>query len=209
MADESNPLVNILLTSDAKAEMAAAKLEAASLGELEAWPCDSEGDERDLEDFLSIIQTRLVSLEATRETITKPMNQAKQAVDALFRAARKPYEEAKAAIKSRIEASILRRDTLRREALALAAEASKAGDTPTAVVALAVASDNVPRKGTHGSTWEWTWELEDIAEVPQAYLAVNPISVKLYLHRFKDSETIEPIRGLRFVRKPKVIARQG
>lgn len=205
-----NPLVAILLTQDAQAEMSAARLEATDLDGLEAWPCESEKDRADLEEILGAVQTRLGKLEEVRETITKPMAQAKAAVDTLFRNARAPYEAAKATIKAKVEGYLARQLEVRREALALASEAAKAGDQETVATALEVAGDHGLQKSTtHGVTMEWAWELEDINLVPSEFLALNPASMKMYVSRFKNSDSIEPVRGIRFIRRPKVIARRG
>lgn len=205
-----NPLVSILLTQDAQAEMASARLEATDLAGLEEWPCETEADEADLSEILGAVQTRLGKLEEVRETITKPMAQAKAAVDTLFRNARAPYETAKATIKAKLETAIARRMEIRQAALAAASAATKAGDQDEAATALAVAGDHTLRKPVdHGVTMEWAWELEDIRQVPTEFLALNAATMMMYAKRFKDSDTIEGIPGVRFIRRPKVIARRG
>lgn len=212
MTDEltKDPLVSILLTKDALAEMSAARLEASDLEGLEDWGNSTPEEEADLDTMLGHIQTRLGVLEDTRQTIAGPMAKAKSALDALFRNARAPYEEAKDIVKRKLQEAADRRRELHQLALAAASTASKAGDTEEVALALEVAADVTPtRLATTGMTLVWEWELVDITQVPAEFLALNPATIKIHMARFKNSDTIEQIPGVAFKRVSKAIARRG
>jgi hypothetical protein len=150
---------------------------------------------------LGFVQSRLKALEDTRLTIAEPMNKAKTALDTHFRGLRAPYEEAKAVLKTRLEAI----EVARRAALAEA-------NTPKSLPSGGLEPDAVfdtPQIGPPVGSFrdEWDWELEDLSQVPLEYLAVNHASVKLFLSRHKNSQVMPPIPGLRFVKRPKAISR--
>lgn len=205
----SDALVSILLTPDALAEMDSAKKEATDLALLPQLPVD----ETLYGTLLGQVQTKLASIEKVRLTITEPMNKAKRAIDALFSQASKPYEDAKELLKGRLAAIATERLRLEREAReahakALAAVASGEVDP---VFAMVVAPAPAPRVAIPNAsiTNAWDWDLLDIAMVPPEYLALNPATMKAYVARYKNSETIPEIPGIAFKRIAKVGARQG
>lgn len=200
-------LTTILLTPDAMAEMAAAHAGGNNLSEMIAWPCDDEDDEKTLIDFLSAIQERLRTLERARKTIAEPLTAAKKALDALFSTAEAPYEAAKESIKNKLERAEDRRRETYSQALILASDARKEGDAKKASKALTLAASSSKKAGGASYTYSWEWELEDIAQVPIEFLALNYAVCRSYTQRFKNSETIEGVPGIVFKRVAKVIAR--
>jgi hypothetical protein len=185
------------------AEAEASRAEARTLEQIEGLPDDI----RLLSDILGLVQTRLVNLEERRLEIAKPLHEAKTKVDAHFRELRAPYEAAKEALKARLERIENERRLANREALALASQYSAEGDTVAAQIAL----DAVASKPTIGAGFRyiWEWELTDLSKVPLEFLALNAATLKLYTQRFKDSEEIPGIPGIRFQKVAKAVARQG
>ena len=201
----SDALVSILLTPDALAEIEASKVEAASLAMLPSLPTD----ETLYGALLGQIQTKLAQIEKVRQTIAKPMTEAKRAIDNLFNAASKPYEDAKDLIKGRLAALATERLRLEREVREAHAKALAAA-SPTEVLALpAPAPVAQPALANASVAYAWDWDLLDIAMVPPEYLALNPATMKGYVARYKNSETIPEIPGIAFKRIAKITARQG
>lgn len=200
-------LVSILLTSDALAEMKAAEVEAQGLARLEALPVD----ERIYGIILGQVQTKIADIEKLRLTISQPMHEAKKAVDALFAKAAAPYKATKELLKDRLEKVLTERATterLAREAHQRLLAAQVAANVP--VTALApVPLPPTPVVPNSSTSFEWEWDLLDIASVPQEFLALNHATMKGYANKYKKSETIPEIPGIAFRRVAKVTARQG
>jgi hypothetical protein len=198
-----NALTAILLTPEAKAEIAKASAERNHLAQLEELPDDAIT----LNEVLTLVQGRLSAIEEKRKGIVEPLGKAKAAIDALFRDLREPFEEAK----ERLKARLARLENERRALLAASTQAAIAaraeGDLVAAQIALdAAGAASVKPEGV-SYRYAWDWEVEDLSKVPLEFLAVNANTVKLYTNRYKNSETIPPIPGLTFTKTATPIAR--
>ena len=203
-----SPIMAVLVTPATRAEAAQEAQEtAATLAQLRDWPCATAQDERDLADFLTALKDKMKDLDGKRTAITGPLNQAKRAVDALFKPALDAMAEAEAIIKGKLADAATRRNQLAQAALAQASRAAQVGDTRGAATALATASQAQEAAPPPGVTYRYTWDaqLGDIDQVPREWLSVDWSKVRLYTVHHQASETIPPVPGLVFTRKPIVV----
>lgn len=171
---------------------------------LEAIVCETPQDEQFLADTRQHIAERLKVLEAQRKTIAVPLDQAKKAVDALFRPARQAYEALDDMIRARLSA----RETQRREATRLAQEQARAlaaaGDLAAAEKALPAVADR-----PEGVVYVESWELESVdlpallrailaGTAPVGFVTVVPAAVKEFLRTYKNSSIVPDVPGLTF-----------
>jgi hypothetical protein len=147
-------------------------------------------------DVESEAHRRFQDLEARRKTITTPLDQAKKAVDALFKPVTEPYKQIKAACAQKRSEY----ETRLREAEVAARETAKAlsaqGDTGAAA-AIVEAAKVPPSPGT---TWKWRVKRVQINLVPLKFLTLDEDAVDDYCADYKDSEVIPPVEGLEFER---------
>lgn len=198
-----NALTQILITPEAQAEMSQAQTKVQSLATAAAWPCDSPEDEAILGEFLSAIQRQLRDLETARKKVADPLTHAKRALDELFGSIAQPYEAAKEAIVAKLSLAENARKAAHAAAKALAVATQ---DPQERTKALAVANTTATK--TQGSFREvWTWDIVDLKQVPEEFLALNPVTLRKYVERFKNSETIEGVPGLAFTKVSKAVAR--
>jgi len=157
----------------------------------------SPADEQFLVDVRSHVHERLKALDSQRKTITGPLDQAKKAVDALFKPAKDAYEE----IKDLISSKLTEAETTRREAEREARKALAGTFTPEAP---AVARPE-------GVIYVEEWELESASVVElaktsqgQGYLCVDLAGVRTMLKLWKSSEVPPVVQGLTFRKVSKV-----
>lgn len=155
-------------------------------------------DEREIAEFLTCIKSEAKELEDKRTSITKPLHQAKTAVDALFRPAKQFYLEAEAILKSKL-AEI----QAQREALRLQAINDSARGEHTALTNMAAAEKIEGISYRYG----WEYDIENLDEVPREWLTLDHSKVKIYLRKFTNSDVVPPVPGLNFNRSRSVVAR--
>ena len=85
------------------------------------------------------------------------------------------------------------------------------------VKAAQVALVKAPMEGTQSAPagvqfrYEWKWDLEnpeDISEVPQEFLALNPAAMKRYTSAYRNAEEIPPVPGIVF-RRERIVVSSG
>lgn len=173
---------------------------------LEAIQVRGPDDEQFLSDIRLHIAERVKAIEAQRKTITVPLDQAKKAVDALFRPAREAYETLDDFIRKRLGEV----ETARRERARLACEAAKrlaaGGDLAAAEKAMPVAE--VRPEGT-GYVESWVLDTADMFALVNAargnasllcFLKIDMDAVKAYLKTYKNSSVVPEIPGFVFKR---------
>jgi hypothetical protein len=190
-------ILPILVSPEAQAAL---KTEAAAaIGPLQMLTC-AEITTPEQAAIITAVQTeahkRLQDLETRRKAITGPLDQAKKAVDALFRPVIEPYKQLKAicAEKRNAYETALRRaeQEARTAAQALAAQ----GDTQAAV-ALVEAAKPEPSSGT---SWHWTVKAVTPTRLTREWLCLDQEKVEVHLVAYKDSEAIPPMPNLEFER---------
>lgn len=210
MSDQTSALTAILISPGTQAELQDSHVaDQAALPQLEGWPCETAQDQADLAEFLQAFKGRLKDLEEKRKSITGPLNAAKRAVDALFKPAKTSLESAERIIKAKLADYADRLDRARTEAMERAALAAKAGDTAGASAAMREIPPDTGGPDGLSYRYTWKWELEDIEKVPPGFLALNAITMKLYVGKYKASQKIPGIPGLRFIRSRTVVSRAG
>jgi hypothetical protein len=120
-------------------------------------------------------------LETQRKSITKPMLDAKKAVDALFKPAAAAIEHAELILKDAIARYL---DTVKAQQLA-----AHASDDPTA---LAAPAPTLP--GSVSTRTIWKWEIVDPAQVPAEYWVIDASKVQGHVNAFKAQSQIPGIR---------------
>lgn len=170
---------------------------SAALARLEAMVLDGPGALALAVDLLRLAKDRRTELEEKRTSITRPMNEAKRAVDALFAPVTKPLERAEAILRSKIAAYQIAQ-TERTEAAML----EVAAGSSTALVVPDAMPDGVTVREL------WDYEVTDEAAVPARFLSVDDSKVRKHM-AFADTERTPPVAvpGLRFFRRGRTIIR--
>lgn len=177
---------------------------ASDLEALQAIAVHTPADEEFAAKILAGIKGDMKVLDAQRTTITKPLNDAKRAVDALFKPALDYFKAAEVLLKGKIAASLEAR--ARDNARAL--QAAAAADTPAeASAALAQIDASASPPGT-GARWYWDYEIVDMESVPRSFLGLDYIKVNQHLDAHGRTDVDPPVvAGLRFFRKARIVSR--
>lgn len=200
-------LVAVLVKPAHQKEMETFRADAVGLAEILSFPCDTAKDEETLNEILSFVQGKITHIESMRTEITQPMNTAKRSIDKLFKALSAPYDAAKSSIKEKLAGAENKRRELRALAWKEAEVLSLQGDTKGMEIALSrVFPTQVASAGVQ-YRYQWTFEVENLAEVPREFLTVNPDRIAVHLAAFSKSEHADPIPGLKFTRVATVVAR--
>lgn len=182
---------------------------AKVLAAIEAIQCDTAEQAEQIAVYLRHCKTFQDTLEKRRKAITGPLNEAKRAVDSLFKPAVEPYKKAEQILKRKL--LDYQRETARRnvEAMTAMAQAHQAGDHG-AVMAIAADSTMAPPPELEGvSTAErWAFEVVDAGALPREFLEVNTTAIRLAMSTSTQENGAPPdIPGVRFYRERYVIAR--
>lgn len=212
MTDQTTALTSILVSPEVQAETRGEHTQAQeTLAALRAWPCETPADESALAEILQAIKGKWKVLEDKRTTVTKPLNAAKRAVDALFKPALDALADAETIIKTKLAEAQSRRLEANARAMEAAKAAGMAGNSQGAGQALAALDLTKAPAGTH-YRYTWDFTVEDLDQVPREWLSVDHSKVRIYLRQFQNSEVIpDPARvpGLRFFRDATVVSRSG
>jgi len=171
-------------------------------------------------DLVKRIGAQIKSIEATRTSATKPINDGLKALNDHFKSFSEPLHQAKALVESKMNdymreenrKAAEEQERLRKEqeeaALAEAARLEDAGDTAAAEEVLEEAAEApqaiVPVTkqvhGDYGSTGfmkqgQWNYEIENLADVPLEYMMLDEKKVNAAIRR-KDNP-IREIPGLK------------
>lgn len=109
---------------------------AAEIAELEHWTIESDDDNEFAAEMLRDVKARHKALEAKRKTITKPLAQAKKAVDDLFRKPRTLLESAEYILKGKIAGYLETQAKANDAAVEAVANAESAEDATAALANL-------------------------------------------------------------------------
>lgn len=154
-------------------------------------------DEQMVADIREHLRGMLKELETTRTAITAPMNEAKRAVDKLFKPTKDRLESMIETCDDRLKKfrMELRAKELASEAIARAAakqgqvvEIQRAASKPQGV----------------SFSWKWTYFIVDAQEVEEEFRGIAPSKIQAFCDEWEKSETIPPKRGIRFDRVPSV-----
>ncbi len=184
--------------SEALALRSEAAGNADALAPLEALEITSAADLAFAGELLTSAKSRWKELEEKRTAITRPINEAKRQVDALFAPAQEPLKRAEGILKAKIAAYTIAQQAAQTEAM-LAVSAGEAGAT------LVVPSAPPPGVSVRSV---WDFEVTDDAAVPRELLSVDEAKVRKAIW-YADTERAapRPIPGLRFFLRGKVTVR--
>lgn len=171
---------------------------------LAAAPCVSPVQEQWFDQQLASVRALLKSLEEKRTSITKPMNAAKAAVDALFSPASQPLKKCEEIIRDKLLGAANARLTAERAALAAATAAATAGKPLEALAALAdrPAAPEARTGSSTGSKWVVkSANVREMAKDHQAtgYLMADPDALQS-LCRACDDGPAPVVAGVVFER---------
>lgn len=145
--------------------------------------------------------------EDERTKITKPLNEAKRAVDALFKPILNAMVEAEREIKASLiyasEEQERKNEAARQEAMRLAL----ASDTRAASAVLAQVKDTAPPEGLYFRE-VWDFEVTDAKEIPRAYLTIDRSRIESYVDHVACSGLDPEIAGIRFFKRKIPVAKK-
>jgi hypothetical protein len=159
-------------------------------------------------DLVKTVKTRHDELEAKRTSITKPLNEAKRQVDALFAPALQPLKQAEAWLKTEITRYTIAQRASNEAAMQSVAAATQAGDVVAAAAALAVMHDMPHASGVNVKEY-WDFEVVDAGAVPRDFCSPDPLLLKEWI-QYADDKHQAPISipGVRFFRSGTVTVRK-
>lgn len=196
MAPSKKPKTNALaqygVTDGSIVELAERGTEGKKLVDhLKAAPCVTPAQEAWFSNQLTNVSAILATLEEQRTKITKPLNAAKRAVDALFAPATTPFKACEEVIRSKLIEVARARAVEERRLLAVAQEEAAKGN----VVAAGAAIDRIPDAvETSGSTTKvtWSWRVVNSALVPDEFKLVNEKMVDALIKSHLSTGSTEP-----------------
>jgi hypothetical protein len=165
-------------------------------------PCETAEQYSACGEFLRQAQQQLGYYEKARKRLTRPLLQAKQEVDGIFKPITTAMAQVKAALAAKLKAYDLRAEQERRAALA-AIEQAHAQRNQAAVEHHAQALQAPPPslQGVH-TRKRWTYRVTDAALVPRQFLMVDD---RLVRNAIKAGARVVP--GLEIFEETSVVAR--
>lgn len=160
----------------------------------------TEDDQNFAAEMLRDVKAKFNLLEEKRTSITKPMNAALRAVNALFKPPQEALEKCEKILKQKIAGYLQAKEDANRELLLAAAEAETLEEA-----SLALATVEVVQAPT-GVSVRQVWKFEIINEglVPVEYWSVDASKIKAAMGAGEP----EPIPGVRFFQEPIVTSRR-
>lgn len=189
-------LLPILVSADLRAELAEAKV----VGTLDGFVVQTAEQAAVVADIQRDAHRHLKDWNEKRLTVTRPLDQAKKAVDALFKPITEPLERVKKHCQDLLTDWERRKRQLELAARQEAARLSAAGNVPAAA-AIVAAAKPAPQQD-YGVTWVWQAKLVDARQAPVEWLALNDAAGE-YCDRYKASEAIPDVPGVEFERVPR------
>lgn len=175
-----------------------------ALTRLQEAHCDNEDQERAFADFMKRAHSIVKDLEDERETMVRPLLDSKSEIDALYKAARTPWERVKAVCKLKIANAQMYRRKLEDEARALAVQAAQEGNQAAFATAVHSLGEHIAQSTGASVTWEWVVKSFRKGEMPLEYLVPDLDAIKLVCRRHKNSERPPVIQGVLFERSAHV-----
>lgn len=182
------------------AELAEAK--AYGLDELEAAqeiPILSDETAAVYAENLREAKAKLKDLEAKRLSVVTPLNQAHDAVQALFREPKQAVQGLIDFIESRLRTWTIAKHRAQQKALTAAAEAANARDGEKLTQALQASSAAAPVKLQGVSIKpKWVGRIINPGMVPREYCVPDQKLIDAHAKRYGVDETPEPVAGVKF-----------
>lgn len=188
----------------AEAETAAAlAVVREEIDALDGWTIeDAEGSELAAA-MLRDVKARTKGLEAKRTAITKPMNAALRAVNALFKPPKAALLEAEKALKGKIAAYLEGQERANAAALAVAGAAS----TPEAASAALATVAPVAAPGGVSVRYKYTAHVTSEGLVPSAFLSPDLDLIEDYGRRMRAAGKSPDVPGVEWEKSPIVSSR--
>jgi hypothetical protein len=140
------------------------------------------------------------ALEKLRTDTTKPLNEAKRRVDALFKPGLDGLKSLRETAGELLGAWEVLKANRQREALAIATEAAQTGAVPELTAALNIA--NAPAQKSAGVTAKarWVARVVDVASLPLRFqkCIADEVAIAAYVGRFEAHQVPDPVKGLAF-----------
>jgi hypothetical protein len=140
--------------------------------------------------ILTEVRSQLDTLENERTAITKPMNEAKRKVDALFKPAKTALEECQRLLKGKIAGYFTAEEKRKADAL-------KSGDHQTAIE---VATPTTP-EGVSVKSTPIQYRVIDFDQIPREFLCLDHSAVKILIKEKGDGAAVP---GVEFYRDKQV-----
>lgn len=134
-------------------------------------------------ELLQQVKGKMKDLEVKRKSITKPLLDAKRAVDALFKPATEAGEKVERILKAGLAKFV---ESQRAEQVAQLAAGNHAE-------ALAVEQPEMPAGVSTRTVWRW--QVTDMNAVPREYLALDSAKVQAHVNTFKGQSAIPGIEA--------------
>lgn len=168
---------------------------------------DDDEDYEFATDLLVHAKKQIKEIKARSKTVTQPMYQALEAFRDLYRPTLRAYEEVEKLLKKKTGEYALQKRQEEEEAMRLIAEASQEGDFEKAME-VSKSMERAPEKKGITTTMSWVFEVTDMEKVPEKYTTktINYGEMASYTQKFNGGKP-DPIPGIRFYEKPKVIVR--
>jgi len=207
-APAETALAEVLVTPKVKASLGERIAQAAvDLEDIRALPYTTPADEAMAAELMHAIRDVWKEVEEERTTLTKPLNAVKRGIDSLFQPLLSKLAEGERTIKNALVEAQTRRERLNAEAKATAILAAQNSDQRGAAIALAQVQNETPPPGIYFRE-EWTFELENMKEVPKTFLCVDETKVKAFISSCEVNGFDPEIPGLRFFKKKIPVARK-
>lgn len=134
-------------------------------------------------------------LEESKKPATRPLNESLRVIRDWFRPVQDHYVEAERIIKRKLAEYHNTQRKKKQEALREAQEAVEEGTAEEVETALAKMQDaQEPEVNTVQYREIWKWEIEDIDEVPRAFLTIDNRAVQMHMKKYKEDAAIPGIR---------------
>lgn len=187
-----------LARQEADTQLAVANDWATRLG---GFVIQSDADEANIVGVLQEVKTRHRQLEEKRTEITKPLNAALRAVNALFKPPQQRFEALERLLKDKITTYMQAKQAANVAALQAASVA------PTPVVAQQVLAQVRPVEAPQSVSVRYVWQFQITQPelVPAQFLSPDPAKIQAYLAQTGQPE----IPGVVFSQKPITTVRQG
>ena len=184
-----NPQAIMLAQQDAHEELTAARQQTITTAEdFQAWG-----------EIARVVMRRKAEVDAMRDSVIKPLNEAKRAAEALFAPAYEVINALDAYIRNGLGMWSQLKAKEQREQMALAAKAANAGNTTALTTALNAVQSAAPVKLEGVSLKEeWTAEVVAPDSVPRDWCVPDEKLLKRYAKGLPVNVQPVPIAGVRF-----------
>lgn len=183
---------------DAEQSAALARRQVSELEELAAgFEVQTQEDLEAAAAFLVEVKSAWKKVEAQRKKITKPLDEAKKAAQALFKPALDRLAGLEAEIKALISAHADREAERNRELMA---------DVPENSGALAQVTHLADVQGVQTRD-HWRFEVQNADSVPRSLCSPDPAKIREFMHECLRNDVDPEVKGVAFIRETIVVSR--